>query len=85
MKANQAEQDGMLTRYIAMILAVLATSGCSNKAVYDNLQLNERNECMRTPGAQPIECIERTDKSFEEYEQERKEYLREREREIDEG
>lgn len=47
-------------------------AGCSNKAVYDNIQLNNRQECNSVPSAQYQECIERSNKSYEEYEQERK-------------
>ncbi|WP_242634364.1 hypothetical protein [Marinobacter salicampi] len=54
-------------------LSVLA--GCSSKAVYDNVQLNNRTDCNRVPPPQYEECIERTDKSYEEYERERKELI----------
>lgn len=63
-----------MVRLVIMIsLAVLA--GCSSKAVYDNVQLNNRTDCNRVPQPQYEECIERTDKSFEEYERERKELI----------
>jgi hypothetical protein len=46
---------------------------CSNKAVYDNIKLNNRQECVKLPPSQYDECMENTQKSYEEYNRERKE------------
>jgi uncharacterized membrane protein (DUF106 family) len=46
---------------------------CSNKAVYDNIKLNNRQECAKLPQSQYDECMENTQKSYEEYNRERKE------------
>ena len=56
-----------------LLIVVFFLTGCSNKAVYDNIQINNRNACVKAPPFQYEECIERTNKSYEEYEQERKE------------
>lgn len=62
--------------YKLLVLVVpLLFAGCSKKAVYDNIQLNNRNECNKVPPSQYEECIERTSKSYEEYERERKEVI----------
>lgn len=65
-----------------MPLMMFAATGCSYKAVYDNIQINQRNECLKLPQAQYDECMERASKSYEEYEKEREEYEREREEAI---
>lgn len=58
-----------------MVLVMLGATGCSNKAVYDNMRINQRNECIKEPPAGYFECIERTQKTYDEYERERKELL----------
>jgi hypothetical protein len=60
---------------LLIIVMLLGVAGCSNKAIYDNAQLNQRNECIKEPPLTYFECVERTNKSYEEYERERKETL----------
>lgn len=57
------------------VFFVLASTGCSNKAMYDNMRIHQRNECLKAPPPAHAECIERTKKSYEEYERERNELL----------
>lgn len=57
------------------ILILCGVAGCSNKAIYDNAQLDQRNKCIKEPPPTYSECVERTKKSYEEYERERKEAL----------
>ena len=54
---------------------MFSTTGCTNKAIYDNIRANQRNECLNEPPPTYFECIEGTNKSYEEYERERKELL----------
>ncbi len=63
---------------IAISIFVLILAGCSNKAVYDNIQQINRNECNKVPPAQYDECIDRTSKSYEEYRREREETINNR-------
>tara|TARA_R110001599_G_C12267242_1_gene660984 strand:+ start:5381 stop:5578 length:198 start_codon:yes stop_codon:yes gene_type:complete len=56
-------------------LIAISIGACSNKAIYDNIQLNNRNDCAKLPLSQYEECLERANKSYEEYERERKEAL----------
>lgn len=60
---------------LLIILMLFGIAGCSNKAIYDNARLNQRNECIKEPPPAYLECVERTNKSYEEYERERKETL----------
>lgn len=56
-----------------MVLVMFGIVGCSNKEIYDKLRLYERNKCVEELPSAYFECIERTNKSYEEYERERKE------------
>ncbi len=57
---------------LLIMAAIFAIAGCSNKAMYDNIQLNNRNECKEVPPSQYEECMERANQSYEEYERARK-------------
>ncbi len=57
---------------LLMVMILISVAGCSNKVIYDNLHLNQRQKCAEEPQSTYVECIERTNKSFEEYERERK-------------
>lgn len=70
---------------VFILALLLAVSGCSNRAVYENFQINQRNRCLEGPQAAYEECMEGTDKSFEEFEQERREYLEDRNRPVNDG
>ncbi len=67
-----------------MVLVMFGVAGCSNKAIYDKLRLDERNKCVKEPPPAYLECFERTNKPYEEYERERKE-LSETQKRIDAG
>ena len=56
-----------------VIVVTLLIGACSNKAIYDNIQFNNRSDCAKLPTSQYDECIERASKSYDEYERERKE------------
>lgn len=58
---------------LSVLVVLFVFAGCSSKAVYDNFQLNNREECSKVPPPQYEECVERASKSYEEYERERKE------------
>lgn len=64
-----------MSKALLIIMVMLSTTGCSNKAIYDNIRINQRNECLKEPPPTYSECIEGTNKSYEEYERERKELL----------
>ncbi len=66
-----------------MILLMLNIVGCSHKAIYDTLRLDERNQCIKTPPFSYSKCIERTGKPYEVYKRERKEIIRFRDTQTD--
>jgi PBP1b-binding outer membrane lipoprotein LpoB len=56
---------------VLVSIFVFLLAGCSNKAVYDNIQRINRNDCNKVPPSQYEECIDRASKSYEEYKRER--------------
>ena len=58
---------------ILIILVTFGIAGCSNKAIYDNIRLNQRQKCLEESPSTYSDCIERANKTYEEYERERKE------------
>lgn len=62
---------------IYLVIGVILLIGAgSNKAIYDNIELNNRNDCSKLPSSQYDECIESASKSYAEYEGERKDALK---------
>lgn len=62
-------------RIYLLLIFTIFVGACSNKAVYENIQSNNRNDCAKLPQSQYDECLERTSKPYEEYERERQEVL----------
>ncbi len=71
-------------RKLLMIVVIVGSAGCSNKAMYNQFLLDERIKCAEAPSSTYFDCLERTNKSFEEYQRERKE-ITERQKRIDVG
>lgn len=59
----------------ALLVMILLMLGCSNQAYYDQQQFANRNECYQLPLSQREECLQKTNKTFAEYERERKELI----------
>ncbi|MEM7563010.1 MAG: hypothetical protein AAF353_08175 [Pseudomonadota bacterium] len=59
------------------VLVLFSLSGCSNKAIYDNIQINQRNKCVEEPADDYFDCIDRTRKTYAEYLKEREALLKE--------
>lgn len=68
-------------RLILLMAGILLLTGCSNRAAYQNFQINQRHECMRLPPQQFEECMDGLEKSYDEYNRERAEALEEEARE----
>ncbi len=49
---------------------VLFLTGCSNRAVYENIQMHERSKCSKVSPSEYRECREATYKPYSEYERE---------------
>ena len=67
----------MKTKFFLIVLAVavFTVSGCSNRAVYQNLQLNKKQECRRLPVTEYDDCMRDMEQSYEEYERQRKQVI----------
>ncbi len=64
-----------VNKILPFLLVSLVATGCSSKAVYDNVQRNNQQECVSVPPVQYEECIERSSKSYEEYKRDRAKVL----------
>jgi hypothetical protein len=61
---------GLLSLFVLASLA-----GCSYRGAYDSIQTSNRIECSQLPPSQYNECVERTQKPYDQYERERQETL----------
>ncbi|NVJ61483.1 MAG: hypothetical protein HWE27_13890 [Gammaproteobacteria bacterium] len=59
----------------AILIACLSLQGCTTKNWYQAAQENRKQACIKEPPGQYQACLEQYDKSFEEYEAERREAL----------
>jgi hypothetical protein len=58
---------------LVLAVMIVSTIGCSNQAYYSDQQFANRRECYQLPLSQQEECLEKANKTFREYERERKE------------
>ncbi len=56
-------------------ILLFAFIGCSNRGAYEGIQASNRFECSKLPPSQYEDCMEQANKSYDEYEQERKEVI----------
>ena len=59
-------------KIVSFFLVALVLAGCTNRGVYEGIQESNRNKCFKIPLSQYDKCIENANKSFDEYERERK-------------
>lgn len=62
-------------KVIPLFLMFFLLAGCSNRGVYEGVQASKRIECSKYPLSEYDECMENANKSYDEYERERKEAL----------
>ena len=53
-------------------------SACSQRQVYDSIQINQRNECALLSGVQRDECLKRLNLDYQTYERQRQDLLKEK-------
>lgn len=85
MVSRYDDAGSRVSRLSVIALAALSVAGCSQRAVYDNIQLNQRHQCERGPPAVYEDCIEGVSRPYDQYARERQEYLKAREIENDDG
>ncbi len=62
-------------RGVAILCVILAMSGCSSRALYENAQYNKRNECLRLPPSQFEDCMASAHQTYDEYRKAREEVI----------
>lgn len=55
---------------ILFFMVIIFITGCSNRAVYENIQMHERSKCSKVPPSEYQKCREATYKPYSEYERE---------------
>jgi len=63
----------MKVKLIFLICLIIA--GCSSRVAYEGIQASDRSECLELPPSQYDECMNNANKSYDEYERERKEAI----------
>lgn len=63
---------------LSILVLLLLVTACSNRAVYENMHIHQRNECLKVQPSVYEECMEGQNKSYEEYQREREEALESR-------
>ena len=54
---------------------IIVIAGCTTKSVYENIQLNNRQQCYKLPPSQYDECMANANKSYDDYQRQRNETL----------
>jgi hypothetical protein len=54
---------------------LLALAGCTNQDAYNAVRENRLHECQYLPPSEQEECVQRYDKTYEEYQRQREELL----------
>ena len=62
---------------IILVTASVFLPGCSARAVYDNIQQNNQQDCARVPPSEYDACMAAASKTYEEYQREREALLAE--------
>lgn len=64
---------GMIKMAVVVVALVLTgLSACSNRAIYEDMQIRQRNDCHKEPSPRAVrECLERVDTSYETYQRQR--------------
>lgn len=57
---------------------LLILSACSQRQVYDSIQINQRNECELLSGVQREECLKRLNPDYQTYDRQRRDLLKEK-------
>ncbi len=63
---------------IFIIFSLLSLVACSQRQIYDSIQVSNRNECEILSGVQRKECLARLAPDYQTYEQQRQELLKDR-------
>lgn len=56
-----------------LLVAFSCMPACSQKALYTNIQKNQRYECLKLPDSEQKQCLASIDMNYEEYQRQRHE------------
>jgi len=59
--------------FVCFALLIATTGSCSHKQMYESLQIKQKNDCQKVPPSEYDQCMEKAEKSYEQYEKERQE------------
>ncbi|WP_269620515.1 hypothetical protein [Zhongshania sp. BJYM1] len=62
-------------KLMSLFIALIMLAGCSNRSLYEGVQASNRNDCAKLQSPQYDECMENANRSYNDYERERKESL----------
>lgn len=57
------------------LVLTLCCAACSNQELYETIQQNRQQECLKLPQSQVQECLREAEESFEDYQRAREEGL----------
>lgn len=64
-------------KLIAVLIASLQVLGCTNKSMYNAMQENRRQACIKQPTMEQQQaCLKEFEESYEEYEKKRQEAIK---------
>lgn len=72
-KADYKTEKLSMIKIIVIGLLLILVSACSQKAVYGDIQRNQRYQCLTLPDSEQGPCLASVDMSYEEYERQRTE------------
>lgn len=67
---------GEIIKVLVSVAILSAAAGCSNRGAYESIQASNRFECSKLPPSQYEECIEDASQSYNDYEAERNESVK---------
>lgn len=67
----------LLRLSVFLVFIVTSLAACTNKEVYESVRSNRLNDCQYLTEPERERCMERYDKTYDEYEREREAILKE--------
>ncbi len=67
-----------IARFLCIFIGIWLLASCSNKEIYSNIQLNQRQKCqdLKLPPAAYDECVSAYNESYDDYEKKRQQALK---------
>ena len=60
-----------MLRFVVVLLVGCAIFGCTNRGMYESIQMSQKRECDPLPPAEYERCIEQYEKDYDEYQRDR--------------